>query len=264
MSSRTKSDARSRAHALRRTYVLMRSRFGHLHWWPGDTPFEVCVGAILTQNTNWGNVERAIANLKAARALEPKKLFALNEKRLAELIRPAGYFNVKARRLRSFLRVLVREHDADLVRLFAGETAEVRERLLAIHGIGPETADSMLLYAGGHDSFVIDAYTKRIFQRHGWQGGQIRSPKSEVRSPKRVGLRSKFKARPSETDGLAYDALKAQCESALNQKPRPERLDYWQDYHAQLVMVGKHYCRTRNPLCDACPLKPLLPAHGAN
>ena len=153
---------------LRRAYQLMRARFGHQHWWPGETPFEVCVGAILTQNTAWTNVERAIANLKAARVLEPGKLFALPEPRLAELIRPAGYFNVKARRLRSFLRVLVETFGGDLNRLFAGETSVVRERLLAIHGIGPETADSMLLYAGGHRSFVIDAYTKRIFQRHDW------------------------------------------------------------------------------------------------
>jgi len=223
---------------LRRAYDLMRARFGHQHWWPGETPFEVCVGAILTQNTAWSNVERAITNLKAAQVLEPGKLFALPESKLAELIRPAGYFNVKARRLRSFLRVLIEEFGGDLSRLFAGETSVVRERLLAIHGIGPETADSLLLYAGGHHSFVIDAYTKRIFQRHKW------SPKSRVQSPK------------SASD---YDELKSLCESALSQKSGAARLDYWQDYHAQLVMVGKHFCRTRAPRCDECPLKPLLP-----
>ena len=258
---------------LRRAYDLMRARFGHQRWWPGDTPFEVCVGAILTQNTNWGNVERAIANLKAARVLEPEKLFALSEKRLADLICPAGYFNVKARRLRSFLRVLVEECDADhepvsqraadvssaepfktcrqdagstlacLQRLFAGETSAVRDRLLRISGIGPETADSMLLYAGGHHSFVVDAYTKRIFQRHEW------SPKSKVQSPK---------------SSSGYDELKQLCELALNQGPFSERLDYWQDYHAQLVMVGKHFCRVRNPRCDQCPLKPLLPGNKEN
>jgi endonuclease-3 related protein len=223
---------------LRRAYELMRERFGHQHWWPGETPFEVCVGAILTQNTAWTNVERAIANLKTARVLEPEKLFALPEAKLAELIRPAGYFNVKARRLRSFLRVLVGEFGGDLEKLFAGKTAIVRERLLAIHGVGPETADSMLLYAGGYSSFVIDAYTKRIFQRHNW------SPKPKVQSPKSAG---------------DYDELKGLCESALNQKTGAARLDYWQDYHAQLVMVGKHFCRTHAPRCDECPIKPLLP-----
>ena len=155
--------------ALRRAYPLMREHFGHQDWWPGETPFEVCVGAILVQNTSWTNVERAITNLKSAGVMEPKKLFALPEVQLAQLIRPAGYLNVKARRLRSFLRVLVTEFDGDLEKLFAGDTKTVRARLLAIHGIGPETADSLLLYAGGHHSFVIDAYTKRIFERHGWR-----------------------------------------------------------------------------------------------
>ena len=231
VSLKTKND-------LRRAYKLMRARFGHQQWWPGETTFEVCVGAILTQNTAWTNVERAIANLKAARVLEPDKLFALPEPKLAELIRPAGYFNVKARRLRAFLRVLVETFGGDLGRLFAGDTSAVRERLLAIHGVGPETADSLLLYAGGHPSFVIDAYTHRIFQRHGW------SPQSPVHRPKSAG---------------GYDELKALCELALDQKRRAARLDYWQDYHAQLVMVGKHYCRKRAPRCDECPLKPLLP-----
>ena len=216
----------------------MRARFGHQHWWPGETPFEVCVGAILTQNTAWSNVERAIANLKTTGVLEPTRLFALPEAKLAELIRPAGYFNVKARRLRSFLRVLVEQFGGDLDKLFAGETSVVRTRLLTIHGVGPETADSLLLYAGGHHSFVIDAYTKRIFSRHNW------SPQSAVHSPQPAG---------------DYDELKLHCESALNQKSGAARLDYWQDYHAQLVMVGKHFCRTRAPRCDECPLQPLLP-----
>jgi endonuclease-3 related protein len=208
----------------------MRAHFGHLHWWPGETPFEVCVGAILTQNTSWSNVERAIANLKAAGVLEARKLFALEESKLAALLRPAGYFNVKARRLRSFLRVLVEEYGGDLGRLFAGDTAAVRERLLAINGVGPETADSMLLYAGGHHRFVIDAYTKRIFQRHGWSGTEA-----------------------------GYEDLQRLCELALDHKPRGERLDYWQDYHAQLVNVGKDFCRTRQPRCAECPLNLLLP-----
>jgi endonuclease-3 related protein len=208
----------------------MLAHFGHLHWWPGETPFEVCVGAILTQNTSWSNVERAIANLKAARVLESGRLFALAESKLAALIRPAGYFNVKARRLRSFLRVLVDEFGGDLERLLAGETPTVRERLLALNGVGPETADSMLLYAGGHHRFVIDAYTKRIFHRHGSSGADA-----------------------------GYEDLQRLCEEALDQKPHGKRLDYWQDYHAQLVMVGKDFCRPREPRCAECPLKPLLP-----
>jgi len=217
------------ANELRRAYELMRAHFGHQHWWPGETPFEVCVGAILTQNTSWSNVERAIGNLKAAGVLDPRRLYALEERQLAEFICPAGYFNVKARRLRSFLRVLVEGYAGKLKRLFAGDTAEVRARLLGINGIGPETADSMLLYAGGHHSFVIDAYTKRIFHRHGWCG--------------------------MEAD---YHELQELCRNSLNHQAEKRRLDYWQDYHAQIVMVGKHYCRGRAAKCEACPLREML------
>ena len=116
-------------HELRKAYRLMRKRFGHRKWWPGDTPFEICVGAILTQNTSWKNVESAIANLKAARVLTPRKIHALSHDELAQLIRPAGYFNVKARRLRAFVDTLVEQHGASLNRLFKGNTTTVRERL---------------------------------------------------------------------------------------------------------------------------------------
>jgi endonuclease-3 related protein len=208
----------------------MLDHFGHQHWWPGETPFEVCIGAILTQNTSWSNVERAITNLRAAGVLDPKRMFALREKQLAKLIRPAGYFNVKARRLRCFLHVLVEECEGSLDRLFAGKTPEVRARLLTISGIGPETADCMLLYAGGHPRFVIDAYTRRIFLRHHWT-----------------------------TLTASYDELQTLCEKALCHKTEAQRLDYWQDFHAQLVMVGKHFCRARELRCDECPLKELLP-----
>lgn len=220
---------------LRRAYELMRRRFGHQGWWPADSPFEVCVGAILTQNTNWKNVERAIANLKRAGVLDPRALNCLPLRRLAAPIRPAGYYNIKARRLKAFVRVLVEEFGGELTRLFAGPLGEVRARLLRIHGIGPETADSMLLYAGGHPSFVIDAYTKRIFHRHGWCGP--------------------CGARPDQPCNASYDALKAICERALNQFQGAELLDYWQDYHAQLVAVGKQFCLKRRPVCTGCPLE---------
>jgi endonuclease-3 related protein len=209
----------------------MRRRFGHQHWWPGETPFEVCVGAILVQNTNWTNVERAIAGLKRAGLLEPRTLLTLPQTRLAELLRPTGYFNVKARRLRSFLAVLVREHDGRLDGLLGGPLPAARARLLAIPGIGPETADSMLLYAGGQPSFVVDAYTRRIFARHGWGA-----------------------------ENADYHELQAVCVTALSHRPPAGRLDYWGDYHAQLVAVGKDFCRPREPRCEQCPLRPLLPA----
>ncbi len=248
--------------ALRRAYPLMRARFGHLHWWPGDSPFEVCVGAILTQNTAWTNVERALARLKAVRCLEPRKLYALPEHRLAEYIRPAGYFNVKARRLRAFLRVLVEDCDADLDRLFTGPRAAVRARLLAIPGIGPETADSMLLYAGGQLSFVVDAYTHRIFARHQWLAPQLPSaPRGRGPSFQKPTAVVAERGNDRQSSGVRswYADLQALCEAALRHKTGPALLDYWQDYHAQLVQVGKHFCRPRAPRCDTCPLQPLLP-----
>ena len=215
--------------ALRRAYELMHAQRGHLGWWPGDTPFEVAVGAILTQNTAWTNVEKAIANLNKAGVLEPTKMFNLREDELAQLIRPAGYFNVKARRLRHFLRLLVEEFGASLDRLLSGETWVVRARLLAINGIGRETADSILLYAGNHQSFVIDAYTRRIFERHGWWLDQrvvgslpafwatraIASPHS-ASAPFLVPLKSNT----PET----YEALKALCEISLNHRSAAARL----------------------------------------
>lgn len=224
----------------------MRKRFGHQNWWPGDTPFEIAIGAILTQNTSWTNVEMAIANLRKSGLLAPRIMFALPAGELAELIRPAGYFNLKAERLRNFLAVLVGEFDAQLDRMLSGGTSEVRERLLAINGIGRETADSILLYAGTHHSFVIDAYTRRVFERHRWWG-----------DPTRRGPDA-----PKTQTAATYESLKQLCESSLNGMSEIERLDYWRDYHAQLVMVGKDYCRPQKPKCDQCPLKPLLPKQG--
>jgi endonuclease-3 related protein len=175
----------------------MHRAHGHLQWWPADSPFEICVGAILTQNTSWRNVELAIANLKATRVLSPKKIHALTHDELAQLIQTAGYFNIKAKRLRNFVNAVVEQHGASLKRFFKGKTATVRERLLAINGVGPETADSMLLYAGGHQSFVIDAYTKRIFERHDWCDAND-----------------------------DYDALQTLCTNSLSQKRGADKLDY--------------------------------------
>lgn len=238
--------------SLRRAYELMHRHHGHLGWWPGETPFEIAVGAILTQNTAWTNVEKAIANLKRANVLEPGAMFALRDSELAQLIRPAGYFNVKACRLRNFLQVLVGEFDARLDLMLSGDTAEVRARLLAINGIGRETADSILLYAGRHHSFVIDAYTKRIFERHQWwSNGSGASSKSKVQGSK--------SSSPKGNTVDEYESLKLLCESSLNHNTPSERLDYWRDYHAQLVMIGKNFCRPREPRCQECPLAGVLP-----
>ena len=200
-------------------------QYGQRHWWPGETPFEVCVGAILTQNTNWGNVERALANLKGAGRLSPRGISQLPPDELAALIRPAGYFNVKARRLQALVAFILQEADGDLDRLFLQDWRPLRDRLLAVRGIGPETADSILLYAGNQPSFVVDAYTRRIFSRLGMV---------------------------EETIG--YEPLRAFFMEQL-----PTDLQLYNEYHALLVEHGKQACRTR-PRCQDCCLAACCPA----
>ncbi|HPQ81653.1 MAG TPA: endonuclease III domain-containing protein, partial [bacterium] len=195
---------------LMEAFKAMLSRFGPRNWWPGETPFEVMVGAILTQNTNWKNVERAIANLKAQSLLDPQKLLALHPATLAKLIRPAGYYRVKANRLRSFLRYFVEGYGGSVKRMTERPAEVLREELLAVNGIGPETADSILLYALAKPVFVIDAYTKRILSRHGLC---------------------------AEDDG--YEDLQAIFTDRL-----PSDVPLFNEYHALIVETGKEYCRT--------------------
>ena len=149
-------------------YERMLAKFGPQHWWPGDSPFEIMVGAVLVQNTAWRNVEHAINNLREAGVMEPHALYQLPPAELAELIRPAGYYQVKTKRLRNLLRFLVDEYDGSLEAMFSTGLASLREQLLEINGIGPETADAILLYAGGLPTFVVDTYAHRILARHGW------------------------------------------------------------------------------------------------
>jgi endonuclease III related protein len=207
-------------------YAAMADRLGPMHWWPARTPFEVIVGAILTQNTSWGNVERAIANLRSARMLTPSSVAAARTARLAALVRPSGYFRQKAVKLKAFVRFLENEYGGSLKRMFNTPTGELRKKLLSVHGIGPETADSILLYAGNHPVFVVDAYTYRIFARHGITG-----------------------------DKPNYEDVRALFEAAL---PRDPRL--LNEFHALLVNTGKNWCRKTNPRCAECPLGSLLPA----
>jgi endonuclease-3 related protein len=213
------------ARALREMYDRLLAHFGPQHWWPGRTPFEVMVGAVLTQNTNWKNVARAIENLRRADVLEPKALLAVPFDRLAQLIQPAGYFRVKARRLLNLLQWLDREFQCDLDAMFATPPDELRERLMAVNGIGPETCDSILLYAGRIPTFVVDAYTCRVIVRHG------------LIAPEEV----------------TYEAVKALFEDHLE---RDERL--FNEYHALLVAAGKTYCRPRPRCLAGCPLEAML------
>ena len=209
-------------------YRRLFDAFGPQHWWPGESPFEVMIGAVLTQNTNWQNVERAIGNLREADLLNPHALYALPQEELEELIRPAGYFRIKARRLRNLLKFLVERYDGSLDAMFATGLSTLREELLGINGIGPETADSILLYAGRLPSFVVDTYTHRIFARHGWID--------------------------FDTD---YHAIQDHFHSNL-----PDDVALYNEYHALIVHLGKHYCRKTNPKCDECPLNEFLPDGG--
>jgi endonuclease-3 related protein len=197
----------------------MLRHFGPRGWWPGETPFEVMVGAVLTQNTNWGNVERAIANLKSEDVLAPDSILNLHTATLQRLIKPAGYFRVKAKRLTNFLEYFVERYGGCDRRMAKGELTRLREELLEVNGIGPETADSILLYALKKPVFVIDAYTKRILSRHGLC---------------------------AEDD--TYDDLQELFMDRLS----PD-VPIYNEYHALIVETGKDYCRTK-PRCDECPL----------
>jgi endonuclease-3 related protein len=203
-------------------YQLLFGRFGHQHWWPGETAFEIITGAILTQNTNWANVEKAIANLKSADLLTPEKLYRLDTSQLAELIRPAGYYNIKAKRLKSFLNWLFQNYDGRLESLEALDTDRLRSELLSVKGIGPETADSILLYAFGRPVFVVDAYTARVAVRHG-----LIEPDAD------------------------YEQLRDLFQSNLPQEPQ-----LFNEFHALLVRVGKEYCKPVAK-CPGCPLEKL-------
>jgi len=217
--------ASPRSKPLLEIYERLFAAYGPQHWWPGETPIEVAVGAVLTQNAAWTNVARAIANLKDEGLLvEPgavSRLLELPVAMLERLIHPCGFFRVKGRRLRSLLEMIAREFEGSLERVAEAETGPLRKTLLAVRGVGPETADSILLYALGKPVFVVDAYTKRIAMRHNLC---------------------------AEDDG--YHELQAIFADAL-----PGDVPLYNEYHALLVRVGKERCRPRKPLCSGCPLQ---------
>jgi endonuclease-3 related protein len=200
-------------------YDALERHFGDLNWWPAEAPFEVIVGAILTQNTNWKNVEAAIQNLKKERCLVPEKLYRARVERIAALIRSSGYYRVKARRLKKFLEFLFDEYRGYVESMFGEDWRTLRKKLLTIHGIGEETADSILLYAGHKPVFVVDQYTRRIFTRHGLIDG---------------------KENYAEIQRFIMDRL-------------PVDVTLYNQYHALLVNTGKQFCK-KEPKCTPCPL----------
>jgi len=204
---------------LRRVYPRLRETFGPAGWWPAGSPFEVCVGAILVQNTAWTNVERTLDRLRRRRLLSFRALHRLSASRLAPLVRSSGTFRVKARRLRAFLDFLAAEYRGRVEAMRSEEPSLLRRKLLGVPGIGPETADSIALYAAKHPVFVVDAYTRRVFTRLGLLQG-------------------------AET----YAEVQRFFEDRL-----PRDAGLYNDYHAQIVRLGKDVCRTR-PRCPECPL----------
>ena len=200
-------------------YKKLFKSFGPQNWWPGDTPFEVAVGAILTQNTNWGNVEKAINNLKKEKVLNAKAIHDMPVNRLASLIRSAGYFNVKAKRLKAFIDFLVNDYHGSMKNMKKKEMHSLRKKLLSVNGIGPETADSILLYALDKPIFVIDAYTKRVLSRHNILGHDE-----------------------------PYDRFQELFHSSLKKDAK-----LFNEYHALFVRVGKTFCKSK-PICEGCPL----------
>ena len=202
-------------------YKKLYDEFGPQHWWPAESPFEVMVGAVLTQNTNWNNVEKAIGNLKARGLLDPVRLRQLPRRELARLIRPSGYYNIKSVRLKEFLVFFLRAYQGKVKLMRRQDSRKLRRELLRVKGIGKETADSILLYALQKPVFVVDAYTKRILSRHGLLN-----------------------------EDAGYDEAQSLFLKSL---PRDARL--FNEFHALLVKLGKDFCQKRRPKCQVCPLK---------
>jgi endonuclease III related protein len=201
-------------------YNSLFTAFGPQHWWPGKTQFEVIVGAILTQNTSWKNVEPAIANLRKAGLLSPAAIERVSSPRLQSLIRSSGYFRQKTRKLKAFCHFLRTEFGGSLKRMFDTPTISLRGKLLGVFGVGPETADSILLYAGEHPVFVVDAYAKRLLARHGWSDEKAK-----------------------------YEDVRWMFE-----RHSPGNSQWFNEFHALIVNTGKKFCRTQEPLCGQCPL----------
>jgi endonuclease-3 related protein len=208
-------------------YKALKDHNGPRGWWPGNTRLEIIVGAILTQNTAWVNVESALRNLKSKKWLNVRSLRSVSEAQLALAIHPSGYYRQKAKKLKAFVRFLDESYRGSLRRVASAPTETLRSQLLGVWGIGPETADSILLYAFHRPIFVVDAYTHRVSRRHGLA-----------------------------TANAGYEDLRSLFEGKL-----PRDVALWNDYHAQLVWVGKNHCRSA-PKCENCPLRPFLPAGG--
>ncbi len=249
-----------REEIIRAFYRHLLHTWGPQHWWPGETPLEVIVGAFLTQNTSWSNVERALRQLRSAGVLTLDGLRRVPARKLEKLIRSSGYFRQKASRLKNFVVFLDQAHGGSLEQMFALSTAQLREQLLALKGVGRETADSILLYAGQHPVFVVDAYTRRIADRHGILPES--APYEEIRALFENSLRGA--ALPSSGQGVRRITTRSLSPAAHPPSPmstaaRSPQVQIYNEMHGLLVGIGKNYCRKTDPQCKQCPLRRYLP-----
>ena len=239
-------------------YRKLTRAWGPQHWWPAETPFEVIVGAILAQNTSWANVERALASLRSADALNVDAIRTLPVRRLEELVRSSGYYRQKAQRLKSIVHFLDENYGGSLDRMFATPTANLRAQLLSLNGIGNETADAILLYAGSHEIFVVDAYARRILERH-----EAISPTAkydEIRVLVEQALRRQVPERASPVGPKPPPKLVIHQPSTMSSDKRTPVAQVYNEMHGLFVQIGKHYCLKRKAHCELCPLRSLLPS----
>jgi len=242
---------------VRAIYRKLSRAWGAQHWWPAETAFEVIVGAILGQNTSWRNVERALASLHSANALNVDAIRELPITRLEELVRSSGYYRQKARRLKSFIQFLEQSYGGSLRNMFAAPTEQLRVQLLSLKGIGHETADAILLYAGNHEIFVVDAYARRILERHDAVASSAKY--DEIRSLLERALRRQLPETTSSSTIVWPPRLVVHQPSVMSASKRTPRAQVYNEMHGLLVQIGKHYCYKQQPRCEECPLRSLLP-----
>lgn len=241
---------------VRAMYRKLARAWGPQHWWPAETAFEVIVGAILGQNTSWTNVERALGSLRAANALSPSAIRDLPIAELEQLVRSSGYYRQKAQRLKTFVGFLDENYGGSLAEMFAAPTTEVRQQLLSLKGIGHETADAILLYAGNHEIFVVDAYARRILERHAAIGHS--ASYEDIRTLMERALRTQALATPLFAGSLP-SKLRVHQPSVMSAADRTATSQVYNEMHGLFVQVGKLYCHKRETHCEQCPLRSLLP-----
>ena len=241
---------------VRGIYRKLSRAWGPQHWWPAESPFEVIVGAILVQNTSWTNVEKAIANLRAADALSVKGVLELASAELEQLVRPSGYFRQKAARLKEFVALVDKQYSGSVDAMLATPTTQLREVLLTQKGIGPETSDSILLYGGQHPVFVVDAYTRRVLERH--DAISAAATYDEVHALMQAALEGEPMAPNHATATLLDERPQVHSPSAMSRAERPVLAQIYNEMHGLMVQVGKHYCAKREPKCERCPLGDML------